>query len=683
MADSGSIVPGLSNKYNSQATIEKIMNKKREKVDKMNDEKKKIDETRQSIGEVSQKVLSLDKSAKRLYGTASSFENKIGESSSSQITTKIDKTADRGEYSVNVIEKASSHKIAGVPLNKNFKVDAGSYQLSSGGKTATIRFSGGNLEKFHKEVLDQAKDVVKSSLISNTPKTRILVLESKSVGEDSRITFTNEASKALFHKMGFFTEATPIDKNYLLNNEENELSGEKPFVIENGQSCFLDLANENLSGGNSLFIDLNLFLSGKEIAVEENPEDDLAQEQENEEPNEHSGTFSEVGKSSVMGVELPGDKFILNLPEQQSVNAAEDDVIAQINNNYKEQPLFSVELETSNGKIPLNDLDLSEVDKVYSIALDEIIPADSKLLGISFGNMDPQKDLNVGKIRIYTQKQDDSETPEIVFTNELEKPHDAVLELDGLRVTRKSNVIDDLLKGVSLTILGKTDGEASLNVDYDYSKMVGDITEFLSEYNQLIDMINTRTSFVGSNDTLTEEEKENKKGSLNSESELRNLSLKLRTILMNSYPTKYGTEFSMLSQIGISTNETGGTNKLRGLLEFDEDKFIDRFIEVMEKYPDGVKELFAKDTNQDFIPDTGIAVEINNLLKGYMQKSTGFFDMRDDKLKRMKENKQKEIDKYEEKLVDEEKKLKEQFLKMEQAGQELEDSRKKFDNLNK
>ena len=89
---------------------------------KMNDEKKKIDETRQSIGEVSQKVLSLDKSAKRLYGTGSSFENKIGESSSSQIATKIEKTADRGEYSINVIEKASSHKIAGIPLNKNFKI---------------------------------------------------------------------------------------------------------------------------------------------------------------------------------------------------------------------------------------------------------------------------------------------------------------------------------------------------------------------------------------------------------------------------------------------------------------------------------------------------------------------------------------------------------------------------------
>lgn len=678
MADSGSIVPGLSNKYNSQATIEKIMNKKREKVDKMNDEKKKIDETRQSMGEVGQKVLSLDRSAKRLYGTASSFENKIGESSSSHITTKIEKTADRGEYSVNVIEKASSHKIASVPLNKNFKVDAGNYQITSGGKTANIRFAGGNLEKFHKEILDQAKDVVKSSIISNTPKTRVLVLESKSVGENSRIDFSNETSKALFRKMGFFTETTSIDKNYSLNNEENESLSEKSFIIENGQSCFLDLASDNLPNGSYLTVDLDLFLSEKE-SLQPDKSDDITEQK----LNEHGETFSEVGKSSVMGVELPGDKFILNLPEQQSVNSGENDVINQINDNYKGQSLFLVELETSDGKIPLNDLNLSETNKTYSINLEDVLPTDSKLLGISFSNMDYRKDFNVGKIRIYTKNQNANETNEIVFANELEKPHDAVLELDGLRVTRKSNVIDDLLKGVSLTILGKTDGEASLNVDYDYSKMVGDITEFLSEYNQLIDMINTRTSFVSSSDTLSDEEKENKKGSLNSESELRNLSLKLRTIIMNSYPTKYGTEFSMLSQIGISTNETGGTNKLRGLLEFDEDKFIDKFIEVMEKYPDGVKELFAKDTNQDFIPDTGIAVEINNLLKGYMQKSTGFFDMRDDKLKRMKENKQKEIDKYEEKLVDEERKLKEQFLKMEQAGQELEDSRKKFDNLNK
>ncbi len=678
MADSGSIVPGLSNKYNSQATIEKIMNKKREKVDKMNDEKKKIDETRQSMGEVGQKVLSLDRSAKRLYGTASSFENKIGESSSSQITTKIEKTADRGEYSVNVIEKASSHKIASVPLNKNFKVDAGNYQITSGGKTANIRFAGGNLEKFHKEILDQAKDVVKSSIISNTPKTRVLVLESKSVGENSRIDFSNETSKALFRKMGFFTETTSIDKNYSLNNEENESLSEKSFVIENGQSCFLDLASDNLPNGSYLTVDLDLFLSEKE-SLQPDKSDDITEQK----LNEHGETFSEVGKSSVMGVELPGDKFILNLPEQQSVNSGENDVINQINDNYKGQSLFLVELETSDGKIPLNDLNLSETNKTYSINLEDVLPTDSKLLGISFSNMDYRKDFNVGKIRIYTKNQNANETNEVVFANELEKPHDAVLELDGLRVTRKSNVIDDLLKGVSLTILGKTDGEVSLNVDYDYSKMVGDITEFLSEYNQLIDMINTRTSFVSSSDTLSDEEKENKKGSLNSESELRNLSLKLRTIIMNSYPTKYGTEFSMLSQIGISTNETGGTNKLRGLLEFDEDKFIDKFIEVMEKYPDGVKELFAKDTNQDFIPDTGIAVEINNLLKGYMQKSTGFFDMRDDKLKRMKENKQKEIDKYEEKLVDEERKLKEQFLKMEQAGQELEDSRKKFDNLNK
>ncbi len=685
MADSGSIVPGLSNKYNSQATIEKIMNKKREKVDKMNDEKKKIDETRQSMGEVGQKVLSLDKSAKRLFGAGSSFENKIGESNSSQITTKIEKTADRGEYSVNVIEKASSHKIASIPLNKNFKIEAGVYQISSGGKNVNVRFSGGNIEKFHKEILDQAKAVVKSSIISNTSKTRVLVLESKAVGEDSKIIFSNENSKSLFKRMGFFSESVSFDKNYFLGEENNSSLNDTFFLIKNGQSCFLDTGNEGIFQNNSICVDFDLFLSKPEN-VSDTSTDDIS-DQTQDSLTFNNETFSEIGQSSVMGIELPGDKFILNLPEQQidsEVSTAnENDVIAQINDNYNNHSLYSIELDTSEGKIPVNDFELSDMNKTYSLRLDDKLPSGAKLLGISFRNIDGENYLNVGKIRVYTENQDSQNEDKIEFANELEKPHDAILELDGLRVTRKSNVIDDLLKGVSITILGKTDGETSLNVDYDYSKMVGDITEFLAEYNQLIDMINTRTTFVGSDEALSEEDKESKKGSLNSESELRNLSLKLRTIIMNSYPTKYGAEFSMLSQIGISTNETGGSNKFKGLLEFDEDKFIDKFIEVMEKYPDGVKELFAKDTNQDFIPDTGIAVEITNLLKGYMQKSTGFFDMRDDRLKRMRDNKQKEIDKYEEKLVDEERKLKEQFLKMEQAGQELEDSRKKFDNLSK
>ena len=475
--------------------------------------------------------------------------------------------------------------------------------------------------------------------------------------------------------MGFFSESFSVDKSYFLNADN-----ENPFVIEKDQSCALDLSGEELPKNTSVYIDLDLSIS---------PNIDLAENIDNDniEQKNSSDAFSEVGKSSVMGVELPGDKFILNLPEKKleettSESINENDVIAEINNNYTKQSLYSIELETTEGRVPVEDFNLSEMNETFSFRLDEKLPKNSKLLGISFKNIDSETKLNVGKIRLYTENQEGSEN-KIVFVNELEKPQDAVLELDGLRVTRKSNVIDDLLKGVSLTILDKTDGDVSLNVDFDYSKMVGDITEFLAEYNQLIDMINTRTSFVGSSETLSDEDKENKKGSLSSESELRNLSLKLRTIIMNSYPTKYGAEFSMLSQIGISTNETGGGNKFKGLLEFDEDKFIDKFIEVMEKYPDGVKELFAKDTNQDFIPDTGIAVEINNLLKGYMQKSTGFFDMRDDRLKRMKENKQKEIDKYEEKLVDEERKLREQFLKMEQAGQELEDSRKKFDNLNK
>ena len=47
--------------------------------------------------------------------------------------------------------------------------------------------------------------------------------------------------------------------------------------------------------------------------------------------------------------------------------------------------------------------------------------------------------------------------------------------------------------------------------------------------------------------------------------------------MMNSYPTKYGVQLSLLSQIGISTNESSAgfdKSKLNGTLEVNEKKFV-------------------------------------------------------------------------------------------------------------
>ena len=157
------------------------------------------------------------------------------------------------------------------------------------------------------------------------------------------------------------------------------------------------------------------------------------------------------------------------------------------------------------------------------------------------------------------------------------------------------------------------------------------------------------------------------------------------TDFMNPYETQYGAELAM-PQVGISTKcfeVDANAEKLKGFLEYDEEKFVDQFIETMEKYPEGVKELFGRDVDNDYVFDTGIAVEINKLLKAYLDKSSGYFDRRNESYIRDIKKRDDSLDNYKKRFDDEEQKLKEQFFKMEQSAQELEDNRKKFDNFNK
>ena len=114
------------------------------------------------------------------------------------------------------------------------------------------------------------------------------------------------------------------------------------------------------------------------------------------------------------------------------------------------------------------------------------------------------------------------------------------------------------------------------------------------------------------------------------------------------------------------------------ILEVNEDKFI----EMMQKYPEGVKELFGRDINQDLITDNGIAFLIQQLLNAYTARKIGFFDTKSSELDRQIERKGKEIVNYKEKLEKEEQKLREDFIKMEKALQELEENKKKFENFN-
>ena len=69
---------------------------------------------------------------------------------------------------------------------------------------------------------------------------------------------------------------------------------------------------------------------------------------------------------------------------------------------------------------------------------------------------------------------------------------DALLEIDGLAVTRSSNEINDLIAGVKLKLVGT--GTVNLDVTLDAEAAVKGIQSFVSAYNDVMDWINIRLS---------------------------------------------------------------------------------------------------------------------------------------------------------------------------------------------
>ena len=120
---------------------------------------------------------------------------------------------------------------------------------------------------------------------------------------------------------------------------------------------------------------------------------------------------------------------------------------------------------------------------------------------------------------------------------------DAQLNVNGINFTRSTNVIDDVLTGVSLTVNTVTDGAANLNISQDNSQARANIVDFVAIYNeaqrQMKDLANSSID-----------------GALAGDSIFRSLTSSLRNIVLGSSSSGSG-DISNLSDMGISVARTG------------------------------------------------------------------------------------------------------------------------------
>jgi flagellar hook-associated protein 2 len=264
--------------------------------------------------------------------------------------------------------------------------------------------------------------------------------------------------------------------------------------------------------------------------------------------------------------------------------------------------------------------------------------------------------------------------------------------MDGIEVRRETNEIDDLLPGVRMSLHGAGEGPVDLQIAKDLEAVKDALYNFVGNYNKLlmeIDILTRQDQAVVEQAVFLEEADRDRArenlGLLQGNVTLMQLKSRLQRMMMDPYPTEGGSMMTLLAQIGISTSggrfQTSGSidrTLLRGYLQIDEAQLE----AALNENPDWVRQLFGYDRDRDLVVDSGVAFQMETYLKSYVE-TGGVVSGRVSAIDNSITRKNREIESYNQHLIDYERELRRKFGVMEGALDSLEKSSRAIDNLNR
>ncbi|TKB58226.1 flagellar filament capping protein FliD [Ferrimonas aestuarii] len=188
-------------------------------------------------------------------------------------------------------------------------------------------------------------------------------------------------------------------------------------------------------------------------------------------------------------------------------------------------------------------------------------------------------------------------------TTELQPAKDAIVYIDGLKVTSADNTVDGAIQGVSLDLRKADLNETTkITIEDNTSDVKENIEAFVEAYNEMM----TTVDSLGAYDAETKAA-----GPLQGDSLPRSIQSQMRGALGQLFDTSDGGK--SLSMFGVSTDRYGK-------LQVDSDKLDD----ALKNQAIEVGELFSAE-------DTGLAFKLDGIVESYVQ-SGGIFEGRDDSL---------------------------------------------------
>lgn len=672
-------IPGVTNQYNTNETVEKLMQIERIPLTR---EQKTLDSYKaqqDAWRSVNRKMTELRDSVKTLYSFDNPFNNKITSSTEEYaITADATRKASYESFKVDVIQPATADRFLTSELDSDTKVPAGTYTYKINDKSITMRWKGGSLQDFSNALNRRGGELLKTRVIGASKGKKTLSIESQKTGSENRLTFEDDA-KTFAESSGMIIRVKP--KTIEFGTNRNDYRNIQPETPEQERLPQISAANLKISGENvvvpprggyALSIpETVLGTPGTHIqfAIKKQDATDITvalnkQESRPVFPDSGTATFKDV--------------TIRNAPIDASLPPEPEKKIKPLDPISTSDVLFVKMKDGSEKHISTPGLLSGEETKI-DISLDDYKNIDSLVIK----NRNTGISLSVTSVSALNP----SENRGFVPQHAISSADDAIIKYEGITIRRSTNTIDDVVPEVTLNVFDKTEKTATIAVKPDVESAKEALITFVGKYNQSLAEINilsqNKPEIVEELDYLSSDEKKEKQeklGMFSTDSSLTSLKSALQTTASANYKFDEDAKITMLSQIGIATNATNYSgytpSKLRGYLEIDEKKLDSE----LEKHLDDVRNMFGYDSDGDLIIDSGIGYKLDKQLTAYVQ-SGGVFAMKTSSLDARIKSSEQKIARLETQMDDKEAELRTKYGQMEGALNSLESQQNTIKNF--
>ncbi|MFW5843862.1 MAG: flagellar filament capping protein FliD, partial [Spirochaetota bacterium] len=539
-------VPGISSsdgRLDTERVIEELMEVERVPLNRMEDSVERYEAERQVWQEIGTSLEALRESARLLFGFQTPFNDRIASSSDeSVLTASATRSAEEQAAEIEVLSVATADRFHSEPLPLDYRVPPGRYVFRVGEERIAFTFSGGRLAALAEEINERGAGILRARVVRSTRDREILSLESQITGAENSLLFEQAA-------LDFALSAGIVET---VSDSRRDLSASPELL----QPWTRPVSSERVSvqedrivvgPGGEVSLPVSPALSVSPSIVLEG-EVRLTDAEESWSPAPPPpGPDVPPGD----GVTLE-DITIQNAPSRAPLAEVEPDAPPPVVRDN--QLLFAQE---GSDVVPLPEISQTEDFAPLRLSLSDYVDS---IRGLNIRNRNTYRTLELRNLEIYDTAARGDTRP----VNAVDTAADAEILVDGVRVTRDSNTIEDVIPGVTLTLNNPGRLPVTLSVEPDREGAKEAVIAFIGQYNQIVRDVNILTrnneSLIDEVGYFTDEEREvarERLGMFQGESTLNQLRQTLQNIMMNPYETTAGRRLSLLAQAGISTNAAG------------------------------------------------------------------------------------------------------------------------------